>query len=342
MGMLGENLKKILPNSSMSLEQKILRSTLIFMICFFFVCVIVGLVVFAITMKGQPVVSVPQLYGLELADAMEQLQNYGLIAEVHQRTSKENVARGEVFAQHPRAGANIKMGGKVIVTVNRGIADLELPDFTNKNIDEVIELIADLNNRYSTSGQQILILNQTPIYDVEVKEGLVIAQNPSPHSHIFKPTTIDIQYSVGKWEEDRQLPKIQGMNYKDALKMMSDNLIPFHFSVAKNSTSSEAGIIVSQSPKEGELIKKNQVVNLQIGKMPNRKDNFFGIFTHKLPKYTIPMEVSVYEKSPKGQSELYFKVKHPGGEITIPYYAIEQTAYILMVEDKEVAQFRVH
>ena len=341
MSKLGENLKRILPSSSMSLEKKILRATLLFMICFLFVCVIVGLVVFAITMKGYPVVSVPQLYGLELVDAMEQLQNYGLIAEVHQRTSKENVARGVVFAQHPRAGANIKMGGKVIVTVNRGVADFELPDFTGKHIDEVILTIAELNNSYG-NGQEILILNESPIYDVEVKGGIVMAQNPSAHSHIFKPTTIDIQYSLGKWEADRELPQIQGMQYKEAIKMMSDNMIPFHFSVAKNSSSADAGIIIAQSPKAGELIKKNQVVTLQVGRMPNRKDNFFGIFTHKLPRYTIPMEISVYEKTPKGQQELYFKVKHPGGEVTIPYYATEQTAYILMVEDKEVAQFRVH
>lgn len=337
MNQFGEKLRYFLPGSKSTPEGKLMAFILLFIVSFVIACIIIGFVTFGITMKGHPVVSVPHLSGLELADAMEMLQDYGLVAEVHQRGSKKRLPRGVVFAQHPRSGANIKMGGKVIISVSRGFSDIELDDFVGKQIDEVIEKIQSINQK--SEGEELLSLNQSFIYDATVPKGEVITQNPVAHSHLFRPTQLDLQISAGKWNPDLKVPSVIGKNYQEVIDYFSANEIPFNFVLSK--VAGTAGTVIAQTPTGGKLLPVGEAVEIQIAKLPNRKDHLFGIFTCELPRYAIPMEVKITSKPLKGIETDYFTVKHPGGTLSFPYYAVEGTTFFVNVEGTEVTSFNV-
>lgn len=337
MSLLGERLRQFLPSSKLTPEGKLIAFIVLFIVSFLIVCIVIGFATFAFTMKGAPVVSVPKLSGLELIDAMETLQDYGLLAEVHQRSSHKRLPRGVVFAQHPRSGANIKMGGKVIISVSRGFSDVELDDFVGKNIDEVLQQIEAFN--LNSEGEIFFSVNQSLIYNASIPKGEVIAQNPVAHSHLFKPTQVDLQVSAGKWNPELKVPSVIGKNYLDVISYFSENDIPFNFVLSK--VSGNAGSVIAQTPPGGNLLLPNEVVELQMVKLPNRKDHLFGIFTCELPHYTIPMEVKVSSKPLRGFETDYFTVKHPGGKFSFPYYSVEGTTFFVTVEGAEITSFSV-
>jgi len=334
----GEKLKALLPSSKKSSEDKIIAYVRILFLSFLIFIVVLGLVVFALTMSGNRVVSVPNLVGKELGEAMEELQDYGLYGEVHLRNSRKNVDEGAVFSQNPRAGGNVRQGKIITLSVSRGPVNMILENYVGRMIDDAQNSIQSINEL--NGGKEIFSYRVSRIYDgAPVNE--IIAQTPDAGTHIKEPVEITFQVSAGKWIEKVTVPDLSGKSFEDAMKLLTSKNIPFNFRYRKVRRGDVAGAVIAQTPKAEEKMKLGSFVDITIAAPKNSDEKIFGIFEKTLPVYEIPLNLSVYIKMPKINSTLYYSLKHPGGNVSIPYYVPEGTVFRVFVEDKEEASFRV-
>lgn len=334
----GEKLVRFLPRSKNTPEEKIMAYFSLFAVVFILVAIVISFIVFGITLKGRPVVSVPALTGMELVVAMEDLQNYGLTAEVHQRISKEKLKRGIVFSQHPRSGANVKMGGKVILSVSRGMNEVVLNNFVGNLVDDVENSVERTND--SVGDSDFISLNITRVYhSLPLNE--VISQTPEAGTKIEKPTEVTLEVSAGRWEQTVLVPNLIGKSFKDAIKILSAQNIPFNFRYKKNSRVKETGSVLSQTPEKGSKIKLDSFVDLSISGLPSKEGMVFGVYDKVLPVYKVPLVLRVYLKLPKEEDEIYFQLKHPGGNVSFPYYVVEGSLFTIEVENNEIDNFIV-
>ncbi len=331
-----EKLTKIMPRAQKTPEGKIMSFITCFFLLFVLVAIVLGFAVFAKTMKGKPVVSVPSLKGMELLDAMQELQNYGLVADVHERNSKEPLPRGIVFAQHPREGANVRMGGKIVLSVSRGLGDIILSDFKGRFLDDVEEVVYKIND--DVNNPNFLTLKIDRVYNAaQVNE--VLVQSIEPGTKIEEPTELILQVSQGKWVPTVVVPDLADLPFLEAISNLAAKNIPFTFRYQNRQR--KEGLIISQAPAKGTNIKINSFVGLSVGQMKNEKGFIFGIYDLSLPVYKVPLKLTVTVKRPKETGEIYFEMQHPGENVSFPYYQEEETVFTVMVEDKIVDTFIV-
>lgn len=85
-------------------------------------------------------VAVPDLTGMTLAEAREELADARLeVGHVREMVHPE-AARGEVIAQDPVSGQRLRPGGEVRVAVSQGRARVTVPDLVGMPIDAALEL----------------------------------------------------------------------------------------------------------------------------------------------------------------------------------------------------------
>ena len=335
---LGEKLKGLLPGEQKSSETKVIAYVRIIFYSFIIALFVLAFVVFGITMKGNREVSVPNLIGKDLGVAMEELQNYGLYAEVHLRNPRKSIEEGTIFAQNPRAGGNVRQGKIVSLSVSRGPVNMIVENYVGRMIDNAKSSISSINE--INGNNEIFSYRVSRIYnDAPVNE--IIAQTPSPGTHIKEHVEITFQVSAGKWVEKITVPDLGGLPFEKALKVLVSKNIPFNFRSRKLNRREKGGIVVAQTPPALDKIKIGSFIDVTITNKKNDENMVFGIFEKTLPNYKTTLNLSIYIKMPKKNSELYYSLKHPGGNVSIPYYVPEGTLFTVNVEDREEIQFRV-
>ena len=85
-------------------------------------------------------VAVPDLAGMTLAEAEEELANARLEVGRVREMAHPDAARGEVVAQDPVSGQRLRPGGEVRLAVSRGRARVTVPDLVGMPIDAALEL----------------------------------------------------------------------------------------------------------------------------------------------------------------------------------------------------------
>ncbi|MFF3058741.1 Stk1 family PASTA domain-containing Ser/Thr kinase [Streptomyces sp. NPDC057909] len=90
--------------------------------------------------KGSPV-DVPDLTGLSVQEATDALDGEGLKAEVLPGRVNSPEAAGDIARQSPGGGTRAAEGDTITLTVSKGPRMIDVPDVTDKDIDEATRLL---------------------------------------------------------------------------------------------------------------------------------------------------------------------------------------------------------
>jgi beta-lactam-binding protein with PASTA domain/tRNA A-37 threonylcarbamoyl transferase component Bud32 len=91
--------------------------------------------------SGPEAIVVPSVIGLSEDDAVSNLEQAGLVADV-QRDQNE-APEGQVFAQDPGAGEEVNAGDTVTITVSEGPGEQEMPGVEGQDADEAEQLLEE-------------------------------------------------------------------------------------------------------------------------------------------------------------------------------------------------------
>jgi serine/threonine-protein kinase len=223
---------------------------------------------------GKKTVSVPDVVGKQLTDAVAALTRAGLNAKsVGVPSDKPS---GTVTAQDPRSGTSLVEGASVRINYSTGPKQVAVPPVVGLD--------------YSTALQQLQAAGfAVARTDVESTQpaGVVTSQVPSGSSTATKGSTVNLSVSNGP--QTTPLPDVTGQTQQDATATLK--AAGFKVQVTKQDTDVETfdGVVISQDPVGNSQQDPNTVVTLFVGKyVPPPVDTTTGTTTTTTTTTTTP------------------------------------------------------
>lgn len=152
--------------------------------------------------KGPETITVPNLVDLDKAEAEKRLKDAGLKYSFETTNGTEN----KVIFTNPKTGTKISKSDNIIVYIGNGKKTFDLPDVTNKTLNEAI---AEL-------GKLKLKLEYVEENDSSVKAGNVIKTEPAAGEKVAEDSVVKVFVS----NTNLTVPNVVGKKRDDAINIL--------------------------------------------------------------------------------------------------------------------------
>lgn len=291
---------------------------------------------FLLTLRGPDQTQVPDTVNEELVDALLSLQERGLYPQVQLRYHSDPLLQGHVISQDPEAGAVVRAGRRITLIVSQGAVIEEIADYRGRTLQEVQAEIQAIG----AGGEDLLRIQGVSYVFDDTPVGTIIEQTPPPGTDIAGRTQVSLVVSRGSDVERVSLPTFLGLDWRDAVQVLSRENIPFIFAMEDQPTIGQNGVVVAQDPEPGTQVVTDTPVELTIRAVRELdEDERFGIFDRTLPEYAVSVELAVVIIGPEGESSTMFEMVHPGGRLAFPYRLPVGSTIVVYRYDTEVIRF---
>lgn len=328
-----DRLRNIVPSRYDDPDVRLFKILIYALIGAVFLMIIAGLTTFLFSLQGNEETMVPDVQSEDILDAMLALQERGLIPEVEVRFSADPGLAGRVIGQTPPPGTLVRAGKSISLVVSQGARIDSIGTYVGRSITEVR---AELRALFATGDQTILLAEPQYVFS-EDEAGTIIAQDPVPGTEITRITEVDLVVSRGPDVARIALPSFLGLPFETALERLSQNSIPFRFSIREAADDERSGLVVEQDPPPGEEVAIGSFVDLTMTRpavVP--QDEVFGLIERSLPSYPIEVELTLEAQAPTGEREVIFSMLHPGEALAVPYQVAENSSLVLYRSGQEI------
>jgi beta-lactam-binding protein with PASTA domain len=211
--------------------------------------------------------AVPDVTGLPLPQARQQLEDAGFEVDVRRRASSR--PRGDVIEQDPAAGVTAVRGTTVTLFVSSGERPVVVPSVVGLSQGAAVERLTRLGlrpelNNVPSDRLVGTVVAQKPAADTEVDRGSTVTLNVStgtPGTTTVGTTTTTAAPSQGR------APRVIGLFQTPALRRLNTlGLRPQVFYVR---SSQPANRVISQRPAPGTTLQRDAPVRVNVSTGPN-------------------------------------------------------------------------
>lgn len=333
MNLFLEKIKNLIPRQYERNEQRYFRFALYVLFCAIVLTLVLGLTSFLISLRGAEETMVPDVAGMDLPEALLELQERDLVPRIQLRHFSDPALKGTVVEQEPAAGTLVRENKRITLLVSRGAVVDRVGDYVGQTVQDVR---TELQTVFSTFDALLQVDDVSYVYSEE-PAGIVLEQDPPAGTELTEATELDLVVSRGPDVERIELRSYAGLNYEEAIELLAEQNIPFIFELVEGSEEERSGVVLSQSPESGQEVEVGSKVTLEM--IPPRnlaEDRVFGLFSRTLPDYPVAVELTLEVVNPEGERRSLFSMEHPGGEIAVPYEADQGSRLILSRFDTEV------
>ena len=232
------------------------RSLVYTLIALLAVCVFValGLLLRHALTSNHPItdIKVPPVTTMTEAAAVQALREAGFNPVVKQGSSA-TVAKGIVFDQNPPAGTPLPPKSTVTITVSAGPEAVQVPDLTNKLLQDASSALAQ---------DKLKLGKQTP-QDSQLPPGTVLSQDPVAGKTVPQGTAVDVVVASGSGT----VPDVRGLPQDDAEQQLTNAGYAFHVTEQPNANY-DVGIVINQVPGHDAKAKIGSTVELFVATAP--------------------------------------------------------------------------
>jgi beta-lactam-binding protein with PASTA domain len=271
---------------------------------------------------------------MDLVNAMVRLQEKGLYARVQLRHSS-TLPKGMVIEQRPRAGSVVKAGRRIVLTVSKGPVVGQIGNYVSRDVASVR---VELQSMFPAEEEQFIKIREPImfVYD-DADPGTVIRQSPEPGTAVREGevTYVDLVVSRGPQGNMVTTANYLGKPFRQIMDELVEKGIPFTFSSRAAQANEAGGVVVKQIPAPNEEAPENTVVVLTVTE-PKRleKGQEFGVFTAEIVRYPILVKMDLVERGKEGDRTIV-SMRHPGGQVGIPYIKSEESQLVFYVNGQE-------
>ena len=331
--------KGLLPHYRDSPEKRYLKiSTLLVAGCILLM-ILISVMTFLIALRGPEEVLVPNVISsadreFDLTTAMTKLQEKGLLTKIQLKHSSA-FAKGVVIDQRPRAGAVVKAGRRILLTVSEGPVASSVGSYVGKTLAAVR---IELQELFSADAEPLIRIKEPIMYIFdEASAGMILEQNPPSGTEVREnePVYVDLVVSKGQIGERLEVADYLGRPFEEVIEELVLEELPFTFEIRKAVSGEKPGVIVDQNPGADEEAPKDTVIKLTMTEPRYVDPGYrFGSFHAELVLYPILVRIKLVELVGVEKRTL-LEMRHPGGPITLPYIVKKGAAVQFYVNDKE-------
>lgn len=236
------------------------KKKLIIIIAAVVAAIVLGVVVaFATGLLGGKEIEAPDFKNMTLEEAQQAAEEYDIKVKKADEVVSEEVEKGRIVSQDPKAGSKIKTGSTIRVNISKGLGDGEVPDLEGKMED-------DLRSYLEAAG---FTLGDVTEEASEEPAGTVLSQDPKPGSKAEKGTAINVVVSDGS-KAKAVVPYLVGKPIGDAqAALINAGLQVGSISYDYSSTYAEGEVMWQQYDANAQLDKGTSVkIRVSKGKKP--------------------------------------------------------------------------
>ena len=335
----GKKIMNKLPNRNDEAGNRYFKTVVYLSLVLIVLMIITAVVTFYLTFDGGEHTMVPDLQGLELENALIELQDKSLIPFIRQRSSTNQADKGTILSQDPNAGSEVRVESRVVLIVSKGATIEKLSNYVGRNLDDVENMLKSLVSIYGP----LLRINK-PVLRVfhESAAGTILEQQPLPGLELTSLTDLVFVVSKGPEGQTVTVRDYEGLRFTRVLGLVIDREIPFVFTSRESGSNQTAGTVISQSPAPESEVPAGTLLQFVMSEPDDIPEGYlFGILERNLPNYPVAIALKVEAVSIKGERKELVSMKHNGGLLTIPYMEEDGTVLIVYIEDQEVFRYSI-
>ena len=200
-------------------------------------------------------VTVPNLQGMTVEQATEELNKYNLKIKVGDEVTSSQFAAGEIVSQDPKSEMTVKEGFTITVNVSKGKEEAgKIPNVMNKTASDakfILESYGYVQGSVTTENS-------------DFPKDVVIRQTPEPGTKADPGTAVHLVISLGKAIEQVPVPDVKGKDI-DAAKAELEKVGLRIGAVSYDmSTAYEINTVMWQQYEPGTMVDKETAVNLKV------------------------------------------------------------------------------
>ena len=202
---------------------------------------------------GKPKVTVPDVRGLTLSDAITKLNAQNLNADPHDVYSATAPAQ-TVVGQAPAGGEQVFTNTKVRLNVSQGPHLISIPNVVGTPF---------ANAQSSLKGAGFVVVRKDAPADQP--KGEVVATDPQTGTSAAKGSTVTV--TVSKGPATSQVPDVTGRQQNDAAKMLQAAGFAVTIVMEPVTDPSQDGIVLSENPAGNTKAKQGTAVTITVGQL---------------------------------------------------------------------------
>lgn len=216
------------------------------------------------TVNSAETVKVPDVKGMTRAEALDELNGFGLGLKFGGEKESSKYGEGEVMEQSPEAGEDVAVNTEVVVYISKGEETVPMPDVSGKSLTEAQQELRALGLQVDTDYA----------YDSEVEEGKVVSTRPESGTSVRGGDKAVVVISKGPQTEEGdemvEVPSVLGETAEKAREIL-EGLGLYVKIIESYSSEYPEGQIMRQSVSEGKEMAAGGTIELEvsIGDLPN-------------------------------------------------------------------------
>ncbi len=218
-----------------------------------------GWYVFNRAVTGGSYVTMPNVGGLRVDEAVYRLTAAGLVVGEQTPMNSEDTPRGLVISQRPTPGRVVRAGRKVFMVVSGGPSQLAAPNLVNQSLDAARAAL----ERDGLRAGNIAYLPDG------ASAGMVLAQDPAAGRPLAREAGVNLLVSSGTTSALAVMPDLMGKPLNDALRILST----IGVTAVANAVEREDApmdVILAQRPAPGTTLEPGAAVSYDV--RPSKTD----------------------------------------------------------------------
>ena len=217
-------------------------------IIFFAALVLAATVLLGIVTHHGQTIEVPDLTSMSVDAARRQASKKSLKVEVIDSIYVRRMERGAVYSQNPKAGALVKKGRRIMLTINAMNAKkVSVPNLVGYSMRQAK---AELNARGLALGKLMYV---NDIATNNVLKQFYKNREIRPGRQVESGSEIDLQVGLNSSDNLTYVPNVKGMKYLRAVDAVHDNSLNLGRVVfdktVKNYSDSLNAVVYKQTPE---------------------------------------------------------------------------------------------
>jgi eukaryotic-like serine/threonine-protein kinase len=202
-----------------------------------------------------PVIDIPDVVGMDVADARAELVEAGFEPVVSDETVyRRDVPAGQVITQEPTGEARV--GTEIGLVISAGPQPVTVPDVVGEEEEHALDVLREAG----------LHPEVTRSHDEDVPDGIVLSTDPPADAGTFDGEGIAVVVSAGP--RPIEVPRLHGMTAEQAQSALSDLGLRGVVAAEIWSDDVREGLVAGQRPGPGEILYRGNSVELTVSKGP--------------------------------------------------------------------------
>ncbi len=216
--------------------------------------IVIGIGIYAVWPLKPPAIEVPNVVGESFEKAKFILEQKGLKGLMGGQQPIRERPPGTVLGQDPNPGQEAKQGQKVFLLLAvRPV--IEMPDVVGKRIEEARAIIREAG---------LALPGVKEIKTREKSPGIVLNQNPKPHTRVEPDQKVHLEVAVRPGIE---MPNVLGVQFDKAKAILTERGLEVS-RIEKPTGERPPGTVVDQNPRQGREVERGQRVELVVASKP--------------------------------------------------------------------------